>query len=293
MTKLPKGKGMSIWILSRLIAAYSSIDAVADRLMEMGVTWIMIKISDGTGKYNLRPVYLPGTLYRIGWADDILKPFIVACQRRGIEAHGYQYTYANNPQLEAEAGAKRYVEVGADGFVINAEKEYKEFPGAARTYTETLLVRLPENTPVGMSSYRFPSLHLRFPFKDFMVSGIYWMPQIYWMGRTNPREQLIQSNDELRTISDVPVIPIGWAFQELGYGPPPASEMDEFHDAVLELDMPAETWWRMDTARRQKLMETITAHKWDDEIEPPVEPPELPQDEIELQSGQSITVRAK
>ena len=272
---MPKGKGMCIWILSRLIVAYGSIEGVVERLVEMKVSWIIIKVSNGRGKYNLRPVYLPGTRIRIAWADDILKPFVDACKIWGIKVHGYQYTYADNPVLEAKAGAERCWELELDGFVINAEKEYKDNPGAASPYTETLLLNLPDNIPIGMSSYRFPSLHPRFPFKQFMVDDIYWLPQVYWMGRDNPGEQLEQSNDELMSISDTAVVPIGFAFSEMGYGPPPLREMDEFHDKVLELNLIAETWWRFDTARQWSLLEAITAHQWPDGSAPipPIPPP--------------------
>ncbi len=289
----PRGKGMCIWIISRLVKVYGSNEAVASRLSEMGITWVVLKISNGTGKYNMRPINIFGT--PVVYVDDIIQPFIAALREKNISVWGYQYIYGIRPTAEAEAGIARYNELDLDGFVINAEKELKNKPREASTYTVALRLGLPD-APIALTSYRYPSYHPSFPFESFLIDDIFHMPQVYWLGANNPGYQLRRSVDELTAISDVPVVPLGLAYSEGGYPPPRETEMQEFHDTVLELGLSGYAWWEFEAARKSKLLDFITSHQWPDgtiPVPPPPVPPQPPQDIVELDPGQSITVRAK
>lgn len=271
--ELPKGKGMCIWIIKRLVDAYGSNEAVASRLKELGISWVVLKIANGTGKYNLRPIYIFGrpTI----WIDDIIRPFIAALRAEGIGVWGYQYIYGVYPDREAQTGADRYIELDLDGFVINAEHELKNKPGPASTYTVVLRLRLPD-VPIALTSYRYPSYHPAFPFESFLIEDIFHMPQVYWLGANNPAWQLNKSVDELTTISNVPVIPLGLAYSEGGYPPPSAAEMQEFHDEVLKLELSGYAWWEFHAAKQAKVLDFITSHVWEG-IEPPEEPTDNPE----------------
>ncbi len=256
---LPKGKGMCIWIIRRLINAYGSNEAVASRLSELGITWVILKIANGTGKYNMRSINVFGNI--VGYVDDIIQPFIAALREKNIGVWGYQYIYGIRPIAEADAGIERYNELDLDGFVINAEKELKNKPREATAYTVALKLGLPA-VPIALTSYRYPSYHLSFPFTSFLMDDIFHMPQVYWLGASNPGAQLRKSVDELTAISDVPVVPLGLAYSEGGYPPPREVEMQEFHDTVLELDLTAYAWWEFEAARKSKLLDFITSHTW-------------------------------
>lgn len=271
--ELPQGKGMCIWIISRLVKIYGSNEAVASRLRELGIRWIVLKIANGTGKYNMRPVYIFGK--PVIWIDDIIHPFIAALRAEGIGVWGYQYIYGLRPTAEATAGIGRYNELDLDGFVINAENEMKNKPSQASTYTVLLRQGLPD-VPIALTSYRYPSYHPSFPFESFLTEDIFHMPQVYWLGANNPGFQLKKSVGELTAISDVPVVPLGLAYSEGGYPPPTEREMQEFHDTVLELELSGYAWWEFYAAQKARVLDFITSHQWEEgSLLPPL--PEPPQ----------------
>jgi hypothetical protein len=59
-------------------------------------------------------------------------------------------------------------ELGLQGYIIDAEHEFKQPSGAsaARTFMTELRKGLP-NKPVALCSYRFPSYHPQFPMECF------------------------------------------------------------------------------------------------------------------------------
>jgi len=75
----------------------------------------------------------------------------------------------DDPIGEAHLGVTRMKELGLDGYVIDAEGEYKDSGKkvAAHRYMEELRAGLPRTT-IAFSSYRFPLQHPRIPFETFM-----------------------------------------------------------------------------------------------------------------------------
>src|SRR5690606_12307049 len=101
--------------------------------------------------------------------------------------------------------------LGLDGFVVNAEKEFKAagMTSVAKKYMQRLRQELP-NTPIALISYRYPTLHAPFPFKTFLDYCDLSMPEVYWQGASNAAQQLRRSVQEYRAIKpNMTIVPCG------------------------------------------------------------------------------------
>lgn len=287
---IPKGKGLFLWQVrmvqglypddeeqalaaktgkvsgSKLLPQSQVIDPIVQAALAMRLDWVAPKVSNGIFKYNRRWTGLK-------YVDDILPPLIKAFQDAGIKVHGWQYIYGwpGFAKRYAQQAIDRAIQLNLDGFMINAEHEYKDQPEEAFAYATHLRAGLPD-MPIGLSSYRYPSYHREFPFWQFLDVCDYHSPQVYWLGSHNPREQLEQSIKELTAIKDLPVVPAGLAYSEGGFAPPTVAEMDEFHQAVLDFGLPANLWWEWWRASQIDRLRTITAHTWPGDTDPPPPP---------------------
>ena len=284
---IPKGKGLFLWQIrmvqdlypddedqalaaktgkvftSKLRAQSQVIDPIVQAALDLGLDWVAPKVSNGIFKYNRRWT-------GVAYVDDILPPLVKGLQGAGIKVHGWQYIYGwpGFAERYAQQAIDRFHQLGLDGLMINAEKEYKGKPKEANDYASILRARLPD-VPIGLSSYRYPSYHSDFPFWEFARWCDYHSPQVYWLGAHNPREQLEKSIGELTTIIDLPIVPAGLAYTEGGYAPPTVAEMDEFHQAVLDFGLPANLWWEWWRASQIDRLKDIAAHTWPGDTPPP------------------------
>ncbi len=248
------GKGMFIWRLEDVEGG--DPDAIAEAAVKADLSFVVIKVADGDQYY--RHITEEGR--------DLLPQTIDALHIKGIQVWGWQYIYGDDPKEEAIAGSNRVLELGLDGFVVNAEAEFK-LEGkdeAASTYMDTLQVNLPD-VPIGLSSYRFPNYHAPFPFEEFLEGVDYMMPQVFWVLADNPREQLIRSVLEFEELDpEIDIIPIGPAFVE-GDWKPSSSELREFMDAAVEAGLPAVAFWEWGSARGDlppSIWITISQYEW-------------------------------
>jgi len=221
--KWPDGKGMMIWRLSRCAGA--DPNALAARAVEAKFRWVAIKTVEGTYAYQL----------------TYLAPAIRALHEAGVRVLGWGYAYGYKPKSEALTAAAAIKEYGLSGWLIDAEVEYKGKPAEASAYAATLRGQLPE-VPIGLCSYRFPTYHGTFPFKQFLEVCDFHAPQVYWIGARNPGAQLIRSLKELRSIKCLPVVPIGAVFSESGWSPTVA-ELDQFDKTASDQSLPGVGWW--------------------------------------------------
>lgn len=236
-----RGKGMWIWRIDQLLKRIPSQPGPADpnaRLADMaargGLTHVLIKIADGATPSNLGP---GGT--------DRVRPLVEALRAAGIGVWGWQFVYGLRPhadpakvvdippELQAEVAIRRIEQFGLDGFVVNAEGDFKGQPGRAGRYMERLRADLPE-LPIGLSSYRFPSLHPSFPWAEFLAHCDLDMPQVYWFN-TPPADSLRRTLDEHAGLPHArPVFPTGAAYlMEGGISATPEA-IDAFLTAARE-----------------------------------------------------------
>jgi hypothetical protein len=234
----PAGKGYYVWNLRR------SANGHAGRLVEMALlanlTWVAIKVHDGPRGFN-----------------GDLQPWVQPLRNAYLDVWGWGYCYGDDPVGEARVAVERCRAFGVRGYLCDVEHEYK-VPGRvaqAERFVEELH-RLAPDLPFGLCSYRYPSLHPQLPWPVLLRYATFHNPQVYWIGAQlpdSPASQLAKSVAQLRTLKDLPVVPVGIACEHpfgAGTWRPTVAQLDNFHAAADALDLPGECWWAWEHAER-------------------------------------------
>lgn len=255
-----QGKGFYIWKVQYTEGGDN--DAILALIKEAGLTHVIIKVANADQTYN----------YDKQRRIDLAAPLVRFLKSEGITVWGWQYIYGDNPVGEARKAIQRVMELELDGFVVNAEKEFKQNGKeiAARRYMTELTNALP-NTTIALSSYRFPSYHPLFPWKEFLEYCDLNIPQVYWEGAHNPRVQLIKSVREFQNFEPFrPIIPTGAAYTAEGWKPT-AEDALIFLQTVRELDLPAVNFWSWQHCRAylMPVWEQISDFSWPSTDTPP------------------------
>ncbi len=233
-----KGKGYFIWKITN--CEEGNAEAIARTARAAGLSHVLIKVANGNYKYN----------YDWRRKIDMVPPVVEALKKAGIAVWGWHYVYGKDPLAEASIAIQRVKNLGLEGYVVNAEAEYKQpQKGAAATaFMKRLRAGLP-NTPLALSSYRYPSYHPTLPWKEFLTHCDYVMPQVYWMQAHNPGAQLKRTVREFAGMTPMrPVIPTGATFSEHQWTPT-APEVLEFLQTAQQLNLSAVNFWSWDAAR--------------------------------------------
>jgi len=250
---IPAGKGIMICTIRSCLGG--DVKAIAARLLDMGMTWAAVKITDGNYYYNFD--YKTGTDYVPGLKD--------ALGEVGIKLHGWGYAYGYSPADEARVAVDRTHNLGLESFAADVEGEFKKQANAKQA-AEVYMGRMARmKVPVGLCSYRFPTLHPELPWEIFLEGCDYHNPQVYWAGADNAGEQLARSVKELRALKEIPVVPVGSAYHEHGWAPTVA-QLDDFHQRVMTLKLQGESWWVLDydhVLGHQDWSDAIKAHQWE------------------------------
>ena len=255
---IPTGKGIQVWNLT-------APNETAARIIAAGFQWVAVKAADGTLDHN----------QKAGPADLFL--FVQTLHNAGIVVFGWQYVYGANwmgqsfAKAEAEAAIRNISRFGFDGWLIDAESQYKRKGSAAwaDTYMTTLRAGLPWVT-LGLQSYRFPSLHPELPWQSFLRHVDFHIPQVYWVQATNPGAQLRRSIQELTALRNLPIVPTGCAYFEHGWGPT-VGQLNEFDNVARTLGLPGVLWYCWDDqglSTHPDWLAAISAHRWQPIIEP-------------------------
>ncbi|MBW8012669.1 MAG: nuclear transport factor 2 family protein [Chloroflexi bacterium] len=247
------GKGFYIWRIENCDGGDPL--AIASAARNADLSHVLIKVANATRTYNFDEER----------GIDLVPPVASALRAEGIQVWGWQYIYGEDPLGEARKALQRVQELELDGFVVNAENEFKESGKdvSARTYMRELRNSL-QDIPIGLSTYRFPAIHPQFPYSDFLRFCDINLPQVYWMGATNPEAQLIKSMRQYQNIDPVrPMIPTGFAFSEYGYEPN-LGEPSRFLDTAKELNMSAANFWSWDNCRQRipDIWDEIRDYPW-------------------------------
>jgi hypothetical protein len=241
-----EGKGFFIWKIHR--CEKGDPGAIASRAREAGLSHVLIKMADGPRAYNV----------------DLAAPLVEALKGAGIQVWGWQFVYGNEPFGEADIAVHRIRTLRLDGFVVNAEVDYKGKHAAASAYIDSLKVRV-TGIPIALSSFRYPSYHPELPWTEFLSGCEYNMPQVYWVQADNPAQQLDRCIQQFRDIYPVlPIIPTGAAYEEYGWRPKP-SELQQFLRHVRERGLPAVNFWSWDYAgstEGRDLWNVIAEYDW-------------------------------
>jgi hypothetical protein len=248
-----QGKGFMIWQISRCEGG--NANAIAAAAQSAGLTHVLIKIADGIYSFNIDQ----------NTKIDLVPPVVQALRAKGIQVWGWHYVYGYNPTGEAQIAVQRVNQFNLDGYVIDAEAEYK-LPGrdvAARKFMDVLRQGIP-NTPVALCSYRFPTLHPQLPWKDFLDRCDYNMPQVYWQAAHNPGAQLLRCVREFQAIAPFrPITPTGPVYKAGDWMPTPA-DVVEFLDTAKSLNLSAANFFEWYYARNimRPVWDSIAAYPW-------------------------------
>ncbi len=235
------GKGMWIWSVSRCEGGDPM--AIADLAKQVGLTHVVIKVADAATPFNIDA--------RKG---DLAAPVVAALRGAGVRVWGWQYIYAGedyDPEAQAATAVQRVTQLGLEGFVVNAEVEFKGQPEAAARYMQALRAGLP-TLPVALSSFRFPKLHQDFPWKEFLAHCDINMPQVYWYD--DAPDQALQASLAQNTAlpNARPVIPTGAAYAMDDTSQATPDDIRVFLQAVVRQGLPATNFWSWQHAGTQR-----------------------------------------
>lgn len=233
-----EGKGFYIWKIP--LTEGGSPATIANTAVQAGFSHVLIKIADADAYYNVDP----------DTGQDLAGPVIQALRARGIAVWGWHYVYGYNPIREADIAIQRVRSLGLDGYVIDAEAEYKQ-PGkdaAARQFMNRLRAGLP-SFPIALSSYRYPSYHPQFPWREFLEKVDLNMPQVYWLLSHNPGDQLTRCVEEFQGMTPFrPILPTGAAFKQ-GNWTPSTDDVNEFLRTAQSLNLSGANFWEWTNCR--------------------------------------------
>ena len=109
----PVGKGFFIWKIPN--CENGDPLAIAETAYQAGLTHVLIKIANGIYDYN----YDPAT------RNDLIAPVANALHARINLVWGWHYVFGDLPRDEAKAAIRQINKLPFDGYVIDAESEYK------------------------------------------------------------------------------------------------------------------------------------------------------------------------
>lgn len=247
-----KGKGFYIWKIPN--CENGDPYAIAQAAHQAGLTYVLIKIANGIYDYN----------YDISTGKDLITPVANALHAKNIKVWGWHYVFGNLPKDEAKTAIRQLNKLPLDGYVIDAESEYKGKYTPCRIFMQDLRNAL-QNFPIALSSFRYPKYHMDLPWTDFLKKCDFNMPQVYWEQSHNPAYQLERSLTEFQTAVSPfrPYLPTGAAYCAGGWCPT-ADEIIKFMDKAVELELSAVNFWSWDYCRLKlpHLWDAIANYNW-------------------------------
>ena len=248
-----QGKGIWIWKIPQCEGGSAS--SIATVAFNAGFSHALIKIADSSYAYNVNKTT----------GEDLIPPVVAALRAKGILVWGWHYVYGYNPTGEAAIAISQCNKYNLDGYVVDAEVEYTQSgrEAVARTFMSLVRNGLP-NTPIALSTFRWPSYHSNFPYAAFLEKCDYNMPQVYWMSARNPVYDLTKSFNEFKAMTPYrPMIPTGPAFYESNWQPT-AAEVKAFLDCAKSLGCTGANIYSWDDCRSPlpDVWNTVVNYSW-------------------------------
>lgn len=247
----PEGKGYYIWKIPNCEGG--DIEKIAYTAYRAGLKFVLVKIANGIYDYN----------YDTSTGEDLVEPLADELAKYDIKVWGWHYVFGDLPKDEAKAAIRQINKLPLEGYVIDAEGEYKGKYTPCRIFMNELRDSLPD-FPIALSSYRYPNYHNDLPWSDFLSKCDYNMPQVYWQESHNPGEQLEKCLSQFQAISPFrSIIPTGAAYGGSGWYPTSA-DVIEFMNKAVELNMSGVSFWSWDYCRAKmpELWEAIANFEW-------------------------------
>lgn len=257
----PVGKGFYIWKIPN--CEDGDIEKITYTAYRAGLTHVLIKIANGIYDYN----------YDATTKEDLIEPLANELLKKGIKVWGWHYVFGDLPKDEAKAAIRQIQKLPLEGYVIDAEGDYKGKYTPCRIFMNELRDALPD-FPMALSSYRYPQYHNDLPWDDFLSKCDYNMPQVYWEQSHNPGEQLEKSLTQFQTYLSTfrPIIPTGPAYGGSGWYPT-SEDILEFMNKAVELNFSGVNFWSWDYCRLKlpHIWDTIASFEWPGSTNPPLD----------------------
>lgn len=270
------GKGMTIWVTRD--CEKDVHDAIIAETKDAKFSHLNFKVANGVLASGIDEQGVDHVKHLI----ELLREAIP-----GIKIIGWHYVFGDNPTGEAAIAIQRCNELALDAYAIDAEREYKGKNLAAVQFTTALRSSL--FLPIGLYSYRYPSLHPELPWKEFRARCDFDMPQVYWQDAHNPDVQLEASWTEFSLMTPkLDYLPCGSAYRA-GDWVPTAEDINKFSDKAVAMGLPGITFWEWGRTRMyaEQLWPVIKAYDW-----PSEEPMPLPKGII-VTATNNVPVRLK
>lgn len=250
---VPTGKGIYMWNIVNCAGGNPAL--IVELAKDAGLAHVSIKGQDGIAAFTKNN------------QQERMAELVPGLKEAGIEVWIWGYLYGNRwyrsdgAQREAAATLEQLDRWKPKGFHIDAENEYQGQPAAADTWLNGVTAGAP-GVALGLSSYRFPRYFPTFPWQQFARRCTHHYPQLYWEQAHNPGAQLRASALELKAIRNLPIVPVGSAYQR-GSWAPTVADLQEFHNTAKELEMPGISFWSWEHAQqRADWWDTIAEMSW-------------------------------
>jgi len=210
-----------------------------------GLHDVYIKVADGIYRYNR--IVENGKV-----VGDRLPALVAALKALKIKVWGWHYVYGYAPEKEAQMSAKCIKDFGLDGFVVDAEAEFKQAGWGTRA--DRYFIALKEagigDCDLAYSSYRYPDYHPEFPWAVFEKHCQWNMPQVYWEKAHNPALQLQNSVRDFSGFANhLPILPVGPTYSVSGWVPTPG-DIHAFIQEAIRLNIHKVSFFSWDEAER-------------------------------------------
>lgn len=241
-----KDNGMFLWKAQN--CADGEIAGIVAACKALGLRWVALKMGDAAYGHTSSFVNMLAAVKAFQAAG--IRVFLWHYVYGGIwyDKNNVAHTDGTPPEQEATFALRQIAELKPDGYIIDAEREWKGFDAAnrAKRFMNTLGYL---SIPTALTSYRFPSMHREFPFYEFAKRCDAHMPQVYWQTPSSTRgpvHELVRSVNELKAIIDMPFSPIGRAYIGDGHPNPLPSEITDFAAKAIELGCDGISFWALD-----------------------------------------------
>ncbi len=268
------GKGMYIWMINQ--CEQGDIQAIVQKAVDSNLSHVLIKIADNAFPCN----------------QGYDMPLVQALQAAHIQVWGWHYVYGDRPTEEADIAIQRVQALGLDGYVIDAEKEYKHKRQSAITFTQRLRQGLPD-TPIALSSFRFPNFHRELPWNEFLAVCDIHMPQVYWVASHDAAAQLRESKRQCDALPNArPYVPTGAIYGAGGWAPTSQDVLD-FLEESKKLGLSAANLYSWDYARAHlpHLWQAVSDYAWPTEQTPTPDTPAPAEGDITTQWLEALSAR--
>jgi hypothetical protein len=240
--KLPAGKTLYLWRPGSVEKGNVTNTVLA--ALDMGIAIVSLKVGSGVYKY-------PFNNYN-------LRPLRDALGSAGILVYGWHYVYGDNePASEAEIALQQVSSLDLDGYEIDAESHYKNYPYSQATELSARFHDITQRAdiPLMLTTYRYPDVHPEFPWRGFLANVDVFVPQVYWQPPpSSPTLELDKSIGQWAAkcaeygYPVKPFLPAGRLYIGDGYPTPgpSANEIIEFINRCKALGLRGCHFWSFD-----------------------------------------------